>query len=115
MKLLSLVFWCLIASTTSGEAKKRKHYTSSSYLDSYQFPDQPSNPNHYQPNNNNNGGYGHGGGGYLEAEEESSGESYSDFMDRYYHGSNSYQMPSLGGRFDLEEGSGEVFFFLHEA
>ena len=71
MKLLSLVFWCLIASTTSGEAKKRKHYTSSSYLDSYQFPDQPSNPNHYQqPNNNNNGGYGHGGG-YLKAEEES--------------------------------------------
>ena len=101
MKLLSLVFWCLIASTTSGEAKKRKHYTSSSYLDSYQFPDQPSSSN--QHNNN----------GYLETEEESSGESYSDFMDRYYGqgGSNNYQMPSLGGRFDLEEGSGEDFVF----
>ena len=96
MKLLTvfLLFLASMASEVSGEAKRRKHYTSSSYLDSYQFPDQPRN-------------------GYIEEPEESSGESYSDFMDRYYGssygGAPNYQIPSLGGgsRFDYQpEGSG---------
>ena len=98
MKLLTvfLLFLASMASMVSGEAKRRKHYTSSSYLDSYQFPDQPRN-------------------GYIEEPEESSGESYSDFMDRYYGssygGAPNYQIPSLGGgsRFDYQpEGSGKV-------
>ena len=121
MKPLSVLVLCLLAigaSTVSGEAKRRKHYTSSSYLDSYQFPDQPRN-------------------GYYD-QEESSGESYQDFMDRHYPtsnggyggsnggygssnggygssnggygGYNNFQIPSLAGggsRFDLEEGSGK--------